>query len=56
MRRQLEDKNVRKLFKRGGSYAVTLPIELVEKLKWRSKQKVVVKRQGKKLIIEDWKK
>jgi len=35
---------------------VTLPIELVRKLKWRQKQKVVILRRGKGLIIEDWKK
>ncbi len=56
MRRQLEDKNVRKIFKSGDSYAITLPIELVEELKWRSRQKVVVKKYGQGLIVRDWKK
>ncbi len=55
-RRRLEDKNVRKLQKTGnGSVSVTLPIELVRELKWREKQKVVVRRRGKGLVIEDWK-
>jgi len=56
MRRKLENKNVRKLFKSGSSYAVTLPMEMIEQLKWRRKQKVVVRKYGKKLIIQDWKK
>ena len=56
-RRKLGERSIRKLIKLGnGSIAVTLPIELVRMLKWRAKQKVVVKRRGKRLIIEDWKK
>ena len=57
VRRRLGERSIRKLIKLGkGSIAVTLPIELVRMLKWRAKQKVVVKRRGKRLIIEDWKK
>tara|TARA_B100000900_G_C20414357_1_gene648214 strand:- start:563 stop:739 length:177 start_codon:yes stop_codon:yes gene_type:complete len=56
-RRKLEDKNIRKLSKTGGkSIAVTLPIEIVRELKWKSKQKVVVTRKGSTVIIKDWKK
>jgi len=48
--------SVRKLNKiGGGSYFITIPISYVRELKWREKQKVVVKKRGKKLIIEDWK-
>ena len=47
---------VRKIMKLGGvSYCVTLPLALVRELKWRVKQKVVIKKRGNKLIIEDWK-
>ena len=47
---------IRKLTKLGDkSLAVTLPIELVQKLGWREKQKVVVKLQGRHLVIKDWK-
>mgnify|MGYP001619938502 FL=1 len=53
--RKLEDKNVRKILKSGDSYAVTIPIEMLDKLKWREKQKVVVKMKGKSIIIRDWK-
>ena len=55
MRRKLEDKNIRKIQKSGDSYAVTLPIEMIRKLAWQAKQKVVVKMKGKSLIIRDWK-
>lgn len=55
MRRKLEDKNIRKILKNGDSYAVTLPIELVRELKWKEKQKVMVKKRGKGLTIVDWK-
>jgi len=56
-RRKLEDKNIRKLTKSGGkSISVTLPIEIVRKLKWKSKQKVVVEKKGKTVVIKDWKK
>jgi len=56
-RRKLEDKNIRKLGKSGSkSITVTLPIEMVRELKWKSKQKVVVRKSGSKIVIEDWKK
>lgn len=46
-----------KLLKLGAkSLAVTLPIELVQKLGWKEEQKVVVKRKGTSLVIRDWKK
>lgn len=56
--RSLKEKNIRKLTKTGsgGSYALTLPIEMVEKLGWKEHQKVVVELEGKKIIIKDWKK
>ena len=56
MRRKLGQKNIRKIFKNGSSYAVTLPIEIVRELKLREKQKVVVKKRGKGILITDWKK
>jgi len=53
--KQGRDNPVRKLSKAGGySYYVTLPKAFVEALGWRERQKLVVKRSGKKLIIEDW--
>lgn len=54
-RRKLEDKNIRKLTKIGGrSYGVIIPIGFIRALKWRERQKLTVRKVGKKLIIEDW--
>lgn len=48
--------NTRSIQKLGGSYYVTLPIELVRELGWKEKQKVVItKALGKKIEIKDWK-
>jgi len=55
-RRKLKDKNIRKITKVGGtSLSVTIPVEFIKELKWREKQKVVLKKRGKKITIEDWK-
>jgi len=55
--RKLGQHNIRKLTKLGRkSLAVTLPVEMLQKLKWKEKQKVKVKIKGKSLIIRDWKK
>ena len=54
--RKTEERNVRKLTKVGKtSLSVTIPVEYLRALGWRERQKVVVKKLGKKLIIEDWK-
>lgn len=57
--RKLKEKNIRKLIRmgrQGKSLGLTLPIEIVEKLKWKERQKVVVRLSGKKITIEDWNK
>lgn len=55
-RRGLAERNIRKLTKVGGaSLSVTLPIEIIRKLGWRERQKVVVTLRGKKIVVEDWK-
>lgn len=55
-RRKLTQQNIRKLTKMGGnrSYGLVLPISMIRELKWRERQKLVVKLSGKKIIIEDW--
>jgi len=54
-RRKLEDKNIRKLGKSGGkSISVTLPIDIIRELGWKSKHKVVVQRRGDAVVIKDW--
>lgn len=55
MRRKLEDRSTRKLAKRGNSYMVTLPIDLVRELNWKDKQKLTIKRTRGGLVIRDWK-
>jgi len=55
-RRSLKERNTRKLGKRDESYVLTLPIEFIRELKWRNKQKLVVEKKGKTLIIKDWEK
>lgn len=54
-RRKLEDKNTRKILKNGDSYAVTIPIEIMNELKWKEKQKVVVKKIRGGFSVKDWK-
>ena len=55
--KKAEERGIRKLTKIGKkSVGLTLPIELVRGLKWREKQKVVVKRVKGGLVIRDWRK
>ena len=56
MRRKIEDQHIRKIYEHGDSYAVTLPKELVRKLKWRDSQKVVARKYGEGILIKDWEK
>lgn len=51
-----KEENIRKIQQAGkeGSYHLTLPIKIMRELKWRQGQKVVVKKRGKRVIIEDW--
>lgn len=56
-RRGVGEENIRKVAKMGnGVYYITIPIEYIRKLEWRERQKVVVKMEGEKLAVEDWKK
>lgn len=38
------------------SLSIVIPAEIVEELNLKDKQKLVVRRSGMKIIIEDWKK
>ena len=53
-RREIEDENIRNIQKSKRSYYVILPIRIMRKLKWRERQKVVVERHGKEIVIKDW--
>lgn len=56
MNRKIEEKNIRKLAKSGKtSLAVTIPRDFIVGLGWREKQKVVVEKRGKTIVISDWK-
>ena len=56
-RRKISEENVRKITKVGGSsYAVTLPLRIVKEFGWKEKQKVVVEKRGKEIVIKDWQK
>ncbi len=55
--RKYSQRNTRKLIKLGkNSLALTLPVELVKKLKWKETQKVVVKKIRGGIQVKDWKK
>ncbi len=54
MRRQIENHNVRKIYKHGDSYAITLPKGLVRELGWQDNQKLVAKKYGDGILIKDW--
>lgn len=53
----MEQKYIRKVTRVGKrSLSIIIPSEIVDELKIREKQKLVIKKSGKKIIIEDWKK
>jgi len=50
-------KNIRKLTKTdSGSYYCIIPKEFIREFGWSERQKFVVKKIGKKIVIEDWEK
>lgn len=51
------DNPVRKITKLGsGSYTVTIPIDIIRKLRWQDRQKVVVEEEYGIVSIKDWEK
>ena len=55
--RVVKDKIIRKITKTGDyTYYITIPREFISELAWRKKQKVVVQKIDKKIVIEDWEK
>jgi len=55
-RRKLKYRHIRSLLKLAGGrgYGISLPREEFRELGWKAKQKLVVKRYGKGLLIRDW--
>ena len=47
-------REIRNIQKSKHSYYVTIPVDVVRELKWKERQKVVVRRIGGKVVIEDW--
>jgi antitoxin component of MazEF toxin-antitoxin module len=56
MRRKLKNNEIRKIYSHGNSLGITLPREILDKLKWRKGQKLVVKKRGEGILIKDWEK
>lgn len=52
-RRKLKEENIRSLMKLGSSYAVTIPLEYIQKLKWSEKQKLDVKIFQDRIVIRE---
>jgi len=55
-RRKLDEENIRSLMKIGNSYALTIPLEFIRKLKWKEKQKLEVSMYQDRIVVKDWKK
>mgnify|MGYP001042544380 CR=1 FL=1 len=57
VRQQLGSEHIRKITKSGsGVYYVTIPIDVLRELGWREHQKLVVKKRGEGVLIQDWEK
>jgi len=53
-RPKLKFRNIRVLQKNNsGSYTLSIPLDIIDELNWRSKQKLKVERKGSKVIITD---
>lgn len=56
-RRESGQEHIRKLQRTGAegrSYALTLPKDIVKKLDWQERQKLVVREEGGEVVITDW--
>ena len=54
--KKFSQRNIRKITRSGKSLNVSIPVEFLASLKWKEKQKVVVKKVRGGLLIKDWKK
>jgi len=55
-RRKMGEEHVRKIQKSKGSYHISVPINIIRELGWKERQKVVVKKRGRGVLIVDWEK
>ncbi|GEM_PF-1892801 len=52
-RRSFDERNIRVLFRFAKrSFALTLPIEILRDLGWRERQRIRIRKMGKRIIIE----
>jgi len=50
-------KETRKIVKNGReSYYINIPKNFLKEFGWKERQKLTIRKSGKKLIVEDWKK
>ena len=50
------EKYIRNIVKNGReSYYTNIPKDIMRELGWRERQKLVIRRSGAKVVIEDWK-
>ena len=54
--KKYDERNVRKVTRNGSSLSVSIPVEILKKLGWKEKQKVVVKKIKGGVQIRDWRK
>ncbi|MDP9249012.1 MAG: hypothetical protein M3M85_00670 [bacterium] len=54
--KKYSQRNIRKITKNGTSHSVSIPVEFLNKLGWKERQKVVVKKIRGGIQIKDWKK
>jgi len=50
-----KERNIRKITKNGTSRSVSIPVEILEQLGWKERQKVVVEKICGGIQIKDWK-
>jgi antitoxin component of MazEF toxin-antitoxin module len=55
-RKPTDKRNVRTIQKTGGgyTYVVTLPLHLIQELRWQKGQQVVIEKHDNGLFIRDW--
>lgn len=52
-----KEQNIRKIVKNGrNSYHINIPKEIMRELSWRERQKLTIRRVGKRIMVEDWEK
>jgi len=53
--KKYDQRNIRKVTRNGGSFSISIPVEILKKLGWQEHQKVVVKKVRGGVVIRDWK-